>query len=64
MSIFISIASYQDPLLTATIYSAYINAKNKNSLVFSICDQSDEGINISGFEFANQIHYEIGRAHV
>ena len=58
MSIFISIASYQDPLLTATIYSAYINAKNKNSLVFSICDQSDEGINISGFKFANQIHYE------
>jgi len=58
MSIFISIASYQDPLLTSTIFSAYLNAKNKDELVFSICDQSNKGINISGFEFANQIHYE------
>ena len=28
MKIFISIASYQDPLLEATIYSAYNNAEN------------------------------------
>ena len=58
MSIFISIASYQDPLLTSTIFSAYLNAKNKDSLVFSICDQSDAAINVAGFDFANQIHYE------
>jgi hypothetical protein len=58
MSIFISIASYQDPLLTSTIFSAYLNAKNKDDLVFSICDQSDAGINVSNFEFTNQIYYE------
>jgi hypothetical protein len=58
MSIFISIASYQDPLLTSTIFSAYLNAEKKDDLVFSICDQSDIGINIDGFDFANQIHYE------
>ena len=28
MSIFISIASYQDPLLVSTIFSAYENAQN------------------------------------
>ena len=58
MSIFISIASYQDPLLTSTIFSAYLNAEKKDDLVFSICDQSDIGINIDGFDCANQIHYE------
>ena len=35
MSIFISIASYQDPLLVSTIFSAYENAENKNDLIFS-----------------------------
>ena len=33
MSIFISIASYQDPLLVSTIFSAYENAENKNDLM-------------------------------
>ena len=58
MSIFISIASYQDPLLVSTIFSAYENAQNKDQLVFSICDQSDEGIQLEEIEFKNQIHYE------
>ena len=57
MSIFVSIASYQDPLLVSTIFSAYNNAEDKDSLVFSICDQSDEGIRINEITFANQIHY-------
>lgn len=58
MSIFISIASYQDPLLVSTIYSAYNNAENKNDLVFSICDQSNCGIQANKIAFYNQIHYE------
>tara|TARA_Y100001970_G_scaffold76942_1_gene97755 strand:- start:8789 stop:9790 length:1002 start_codon:yes stop_codon:yes gene_type:complete len=58
MSIFISIASYQDPLLVSTIFSAYENAQNKDQLVFSICDQSDEGIQLEEVEFKDQIHYE------
>ena len=58
MSIFISIASYQDPLLVSTIFSAYNNAEKKEDLVFSICDQSDHGIKVDEIAFANQIHYE------
>ena len=58
MSIFISIASYQDPLLVSTIFSAYDNAHNKDELIFSICDQSDNGIQVNQIAFSNQIHYE------
>ena len=58
MSIFISIASYQDPLLVSTIFSAYENAENKNDLIFSICDQSDNMIDINGITFSDQIHYD------
>ena len=58
MSIFISIASYQDPLLVSTIFSAYNNAQNKDKLIFSVCDQSDSGIKVEEIEFRNQIHYE------
>ena len=58
MSIFISIASYQDPLLVSTIFSAYNNAEKKDDLIFSICDQSDNGIKVNDIAFANQIHYE------
>ncbi|MGB1531124.1 MAG: GlcNAc-transferase family protein [Gammaproteobacteria bacterium] len=58
MSIFISIASYQDPLLISTIFSAYNNAEKKEDLIFSICDQSDNGIKVDKITFANQIHYE------
>jgi len=58
MSIFISIASYQDPLLVSTIFSAYNNAENKDDLIFSICDQSDNGISVNDIAFSSQIHYE------
>ena len=58
MSIFISIASYQDPLLVSTIFGAYNNAKNKAELIFSICDQSDNPINIDDLDFADQVRYE------
>lgn len=58
MSIFISIASYQDPLLVSTIFSAYQNAENKNDLIFSICDQSDNVINVNEITFSDQIHYD------
>ncbi len=58
MSIFISIASYQDPLLISTIFSAYNNAERREDLIFSICDQSDIGIPVDEISFSNQIHYE------
>ena len=58
MSIFISIASYQDPLLVSTIYSAYQNANDKDALVFGVCDQSDNPDNILDIECAKQIHYD------
>ncbi len=58
MRIFVSIASYQDPLLFPTIFSAYNSAQNKENLIFSICDQSDKGIDIDAIPFRNQIHYE------
>ena len=58
MSIFISIASYQDPLLVSTIFSAYNNARNKDDLIFSICDQSDNPVKVDDLPFANQIRYE------
>ncbi|MGY8772731.1 MAG: GlcNAc-transferase family protein, partial [Gammaproteobacteria bacterium] len=58
MSIFISIASYQDPLLVSTIFSAYGNAEMKDELVFGICDQAEEPIKVHEFPFANQIRHE------
>lgn len=58
MKIFISIASYQDPMLEATIKSAYSNSENPENLIFGICDQSSEGIDISSLDFADQIKYE------
>ena len=58
MSIFISIASYQDPLLVSTIFSAYENAENKNDLIFGICDQSDNSIKVNEITFSDQIHYD------
>ena len=58
MSIFISIASYQDPLLVSTIFGAYGNAKDKDDLIFSICDQSDVPVNVKDLSFASQVRYE------
>ena len=58
MSIFISIASYQDPLLVSTIFGAYNNAEKKDDLIFSVCDQSDVAIKVDEFPFADQIKYD------
>lgn len=45
MKIFLSIASYQDPILRYTIDSALRNAKYKHDLVFGVFDQSLEKLN-------------------
>ena len=59
MKIFINIASYRDPLLLTTIYSAYYNAKDKENLVFGIVEQeyADKSINMDLLEFKDQIRY-------
>ena len=57
--IFISVASYQDPLLLETLCSAYENAENKDALVFGVCEQADSGIDIQSINFKNQIKYEL-----
>tara|TARA_B100001057_G_scaffold367970_1_gene371396 strand:- start:1167 stop:2174 length:1008 start_codon:yes stop_codon:yes gene_type:complete len=57
--IFISVASYQDPLLLETLCSAYQNAENKDNLVFGVCEQADNGINVQSINFKDQIKYEL-----
>ena len=57
--IFISVASYQDPLLLETLCSAYENAENKDALIFGVCEQADSGIDIQSINFKNQIKYEL-----
>lgn len=57
--IFISIASYQDPLLLETLCSAYENAENKDFLVFGVCEQADNGIDVQSINFKDQIKYEL-----
>ncbi len=59
MKIFISIASYRDPLLLETLCSAYTNARNKDDLVFGVCEQTDNGINVEALEFKHQVKYEL-----
>ena len=57
--IFISVASYQDPLLLETLCSAYENAENKDFLVFGVCEQADNGIDVQSINFKDQIKYEL-----
>lgn len=59
MSIFISIASYRDPLLQNTVVDAYRNASNPGDLVFGIVDQSDkdETFRLNELPFRQQIRY-------
>lgn len=59
MKIFISVASYQDPLLLETLCSAYTNARFKDSLVFGVCEQADQGIDLDSIVFKDQIKYEL-----
>ena len=58
MKIFISIAAYQDPLLESTIKSAFNMSLNPENLIFGICDQSSQPINLENFSFKEQIFYE------
>jgi hypothetical protein len=58
MEIFISIASYQDPLLETTIRSAYENSANPELLRFGVCDQSSHPLDLDLITFSNQISYE------
>lgn len=58
MSIFISIASYQDPLLASTIKSACMKASAEQDLVFGVCDQSSSPIDASSLSKKAKIHYE------
>lgn len=59
MQIFISIASYRDPLLATTVQEAYNCAKYKDSLRFGIVDQGwlRETIDIETLPFKNQVRY-------
>ena len=44
--------------MVSTIFGAYNNARNKDELIFSICYQSDDPINIDDLDFADQVRYE------
>ena len=57
--IFVSIASYQDPLLLETLCSAYENAEYKENLIFGVCEQSSSGIDLNSIRFQDQIRYEL-----
>ncbi len=59
MKIFISIASYRDPLLTYTLTEAYNNAVHKDNLFFGIVEQAnpEEAIDTNSFTFNKQIRY-------
>jgi len=58
MKIFISIASYQDPLLGATLKSAFEKSNKPENLIFGVCDQSSVPLNLKSIKFNNQIIYE------
>ena len=59
MTIFISIASYQDPLLLETLCSAYENAERKDNIRFGVCEQAEIGIDLPSINFKDQIEYEL-----
>ena len=58
VQIFISIASYQDPLLETTIRSAYNNSANPGNLRFGVCDQSSYPLDLDSIAFNEQVSYE------
>jgi len=59
MTIFISIASYRDPLLKFTLLEAYNNAANKDSIVFGVVEQQikEEALDLNSIPFQKQIRY-------
>lgn len=58
MKIFISIASYQDPLLETTILSAHNKASKPENLHFAVCDQSRKSIDVKLLNLKSKISYE------
>lgn len=58
-TIFVSIASYRDPLLWNTVKECLRNAERPDLLRFGIVDQSDEdaGNDLAALPFAQQIRY-------
>ena len=59
MKIFISIPSYQDPLLLETLCSAYQNAANKDNISFGVCEQANHGIDVESLKFQDRVEYEL-----
>lgn len=61
MTIFISIASYRDVLLTHTLMDAYKKATNKENLVFGVFEQNykEEALDLASIPFSNQIRYKL-----
>lgn len=57
MNIFVSIASYKDPLLWKTVDNCLSNALHPENIYFGIVDQSDTAFNISQFSYRNKINY-------
>ena len=57
--IFISIASYRDPLLKFTINEAYENAKHKDNIIFGVVEQNEleDSLDLNEFKFKDQIRY-------
>ena len=55
MSIFLSISSYKDPLLSNTLQSAYKNAHQKNNIVFAVVDQNEEKLDLEQFDFVSNL---------
>lgn len=64
MKIFISIASYQDPLLKTTILSAFEKAHMPQNLHFAVCDQSTKSIDIVSLGPDIKISYEHINPHL
>lgn len=58
-SIFISIASYRDDLLTFTLKEAYKMAAKPNRLVFAVVEQEtqDNALDLDSLKFKDQIRY-------
>lgn len=59
MKIFVSLASYRDPLLWFTVHDAYKKAKHPENLVFAIVDQGSapQYRHVEKTGFATQIRY-------
>lgn len=57
MKIFVSIASYRDPLLWSTVSDCINNAKFPHNIRFGIVDQSDTAYDVKNHPYSKQISY-------